>query len=405
MSDRSSVPPPTAEPIRVLLWYRRGAGLHFSGPGRTAYRMYAADHRGRFRVTLVHGLPEHDDYELYAEQVCLGACRSNIPSQLAFIRRGRHWLARNARNYDVFHGLSGYSVTVSPAIIAQRNGLPAVVKLIAWQADMMNKERWKTWLGIPQRRRRRLCQLDALIAIAPAIAEELLGYGVRAERIARIPNGVDVDLYRPCEDRQQQRAIRERLAWPDRPTILFVGGINRRKQPQLLVEALAQLPASAADCQLMLAGPENDPALTDMMRQRARESGVSDRIFWLGAVQDMAPLYQAADLLCLPSQLEGMPNAVLEAMASGLPSIVTPIPGSRDLVTDELTGRIVQDDSAAIAEAIADYLRTPQLIADHGLAARQRALQQFDVRRVLDAHERLFRAVIRGDAPAAASLF
>jgi glycosyltransferase involved in cell wall biosynthesis len=398
-------PPLASDPLRVLLWYRRGAGLHFSGPGRTAYRMYAADPRNRFRLTLVHGFPEHDRYDLFAQQVYLGSCGPNIPSQLKFIARGKRWLAQNARNFDVFHGLSGYSVTLTPAIYAQRAGLPAVVKLIAWRADMMNKQLWKTCLGVPQRRRRRLSQLAAVIAVAPAIVEELLEYGVPPERIARIPNGVDVQFYHPCSDAQQQRAEREQLGWSDRPTILFAGGINDRKQPQLLIEALGHLRAADEDCQLMLAGPLENASLAATMRQRADDLGVSDRVYWLGARPDMAPLYRAADVFCLPSQLEGMPNAVLEAMSSGLPAIVTPIPGSQDLVEHERTGRIVDGSGPELAEAIRVYLRSPQLRAEHGHAARERVLQQFDVRRVLDAHEQLFRRVMRGQCPADVSLF
>jgi glycosyltransferase involved in cell wall biosynthesis len=404
--SRPSTPSPDADgTLRVVLWYRRGAGLHFSGPGRTAYRMYAKAQQGRFRLTLVHGFPEHAAYDLFEQQFCLGHCGTGLVSQMRFIERGKRWLARHAREHDMFHGLSGYLVTLAPALYAQRLGLPAVVKLIAWRADMADKQRWKTWLGISQRRRDRLRQLDAVIAIAPAIYDELVEYGVAPERIARIPNGVDVQWYRPSADRQEQRSLRQQLGWRDVPTLLFAGGINRRKQPQLLIEALARLPASQSDCQLMLAGPVDDPPLAAAMRQRASELGVSPRVHWLGVCQDMAPLYRAADLFCLPSQLEGLPNAVLEAMASGIPSLVTPIPGCLDLVDDGQSGRIVGANGDELAAAIAGYFQTPELLRQHGQAARRKAEAQFDVRRVLDAHERLFHAVRRGQAPARASLF
>ncbi len=98
MSDQhaSVHAPGEVDPMRVLLWYRRGAGLHFSGPGRTAYRMYAAAESDRFRVTLVHGYPGHAEYDLFDRQICLGNCGTSLPSQVAFIIRGKHWLASHA---------------------------------------------------------------------------------------------------------------------------------------------------------------------------------------------------------------------------------------------------------------------------------------------------------------------
>jgi glycosyltransferase involved in cell wall biosynthesis len=366
--------------------------------------MYRHAARDRLRLTLVHGYPPHAAYDLFEQQVCLGTCETSLTSQLCFIARGKQWLARHAREFDVFHGLSGYLVTLAPARYAQRLGLPAVVKLIAWRADMSDKERWKTWLGISRRRREQLKQLDALIAISPAIVEELIEYGVSPDRIARIPNGVDLELFRPVSGSDERRQLRQQLGWPDFPTLLFAGGINRRKQPQLLLEALAALPARLAELQLVLAGPIDDPQLAALMRQRAAELHLSHRVRWLGPCEQMAPLYRAADLFCLPSQLEGMPNSVLEAMASAIPAIVTDIPGSADLIDEGSTGRVVAATGTGFAAAIGDYFDSPQLIAAHGASARQRVERQYDVRAVLAAHERLFQAVLAGTPPAAASL-
>ncbi len=147
---------------------------------------------------------------------------------------------------------------------------------------MSDKQRWKTWLGISRRRRRQLRQLAAVIAIAPAIVDELLEYGVSADRIARIPNGVDTQVYRPCVDGAECRELRRQLGWKDLPTILFAGGINLCKQPQLLVEALAHLPMRDTPCQLMLAGPVDDPQLAVAMKVRADQLGVAHRVHWLG---------------------------------------------------------------------------------------------------------------------------
>jgi glycosyltransferase involved in cell wall biosynthesis len=314
-------------------------------------------------------------------------------------------LRRHAQEFDVFHGLSGYLVTLQPAILAQQLGLPAVVKLIAWQADMADKQVWKQWLGVSRRRRQRLSELDALIAISPAIADELEQYGVSPDRIARIPNGVDVQLYQPCADDAERSTLRSQLGWRDVPTVLFAGGINQRKRPDLLIEALGRRSGTGSDWQLVLAGPPDDPQLIQRMQQRAVELGVSDRVAWLGSCEDMASLYRAADLFCLPSRLEGLPNSVLEAMASGIPAMVTPIPGSIDLVDDGVSGLHVAADADVIAEAVQTYCESPELRRDHGCAARRKAVQQYDVTKVLEAHEHLFHTVRSGRSPRSTSLF
>ncbi len=296
-------------------------------------------------------------------------------------------------------------MTLSPALLAHRLGLPAVVKLIAWRADMSDKRGWKTWLGVSRRRRQQLAELDAVIAIAPAIADELLEYGVPAERIARIPNGVDVRLYRPCAGDESRSALCAELGWQDLPTVLFAGGINRRKQPHLLIEALGQLRRDGREVQLVLAGPEDDAEYASQMRRRATELGVAGRVRWPGFCREMANQYRAADLFALPSRLEGMPNSVLEAMASGVPSLVTRIPGSVDLIDDQQCGLHVEPSGPSLAEAVRFYLDHPAAAREHAVRAREKVERQFDVRAVLDAHERLFRAIRTGGEAAAASLF
>lgn len=378
--------------------------MHYSGPGRTAFRMYSQDTSGTFRVSVAHGNPEHGEYALFHEQIYLGNCTPGFVSQVRFLSRASRWLRQHVRDYDIFHGLSGYMVTLWPALVAHRLGLPAVVKLIAWQADMAEKQAWKTWLGVYRRRRRQLSQLDGVIAITPAIVDELLGYGVPDHKIARIPNGVDVKLYQPLRDTSQRTAQRLELGWKDIPTLLFAGGINERKRPHLLIDAISHLRQKKLDVQLILAGPIDDVAYADQMRKRAREAGVETLVHWQGVVRSMVPLYQASDVFCLPSRLEGMPNAVLEAMATGVPCLVTPISGSRDLIAHQQQGLHIQPDSEDIANAIQQLLSHPSEAAAYAAAARAKVEAEYDVRRVLGAHERLFRNVIAGRDPADASL-
>jgi glycosyltransferase involved in cell wall biosynthesis len=110
----------------------------------------------------------------------------------------------------------------------------------------------------------------------------------------------------------------------------------------------------------------------------------------------MAELYRAADIFALLSSNEGMPNAILEAMASGLPSVVTPIHGTTVLVRLGQEAITVEPTPSAVTAALAEYLRSPAAREQHGSAARARALSHFSARSVLERHMNLYRRVMNG---------
>ncbi|MEX0776991.1 MAG: glycosyltransferase family 4 protein [Phycisphaeraceae bacterium] len=391
---------PAPKPIRVLLWSPKGSGLHYGGPGMTAYRLYAAAGPDRFRLVLAHGHPSQEQYPLFAQQHLIAKSSMGALDQLRFVMVARRWVARHAGEFDVFHGLQGFAMTVEPALVAEKRDLPAVIKLAAHRSDLADKPGWRSRLGFSRRRRQKVQRLSAIIAISRAIVDELREYGIPESKIAWIPNGVDIEQFRPVADAAERRALREQLGWRDLPTLLFAGGINRRKSPHLLVEAIGLLKQRGLECQLVLAGPENDPPYTAQINDIRRNMGIDALVHWQGFTTDMAPLYRAADVFALPSLNEGMPNALMEAMASGLPSIATPISGTTDLIDDDVHGRLVPRDAALIADALAAYVSDPQVAARHGQASRQKVVDRFSTAAVLDAHERLFRRIMAG-GPAA----
>lgn len=384
-------------PIRVLLWSTRGAGLHYGGPGMSAYRLYAKDDGNRFAIGLVHASRTQARYDLFGEIAAIRPQPAGPLSLAQFLLNSKAWLKQNAGRYDVFHGLRGFHETVLPARQARRLGLPAVVKIATHRADLADKRGWRSVLDLPRRRREILKELDGVIAISRPIAEELLGYGIPERKIARIPNGVDVDQFRPAVD-GERRELRAALGWRDLPTILFTGAVLPRKRPHLILEAAGLARKRGYECQLVLAGPNtHDADYVAALRRRAAELGCGDLLFMPGFVADVAPLYRAADLFSLPSEQEGMPNALLEAAASGLPAIVTGFPGVNDVIADGSHGLIVEPESEAIAKAIVAYVASPSLAAEHGAAGRKQAVTKFSTRVVLHAHERLFRRIIAGD--------
>ncbi len=362
----------------------------------SAYRLYRNADPGRFAISLVHGWPEQEAYDLFEQQHLLAPISLKPIDQVRFLSRARRWLSDHASSFDVFHGIWGYHLTVRPACRAEQLGLPAVVKLAGHRADLASKGDWKAIFGLYRRRRKMIRRLSGVIAISRLIAEELRGYGVPESKIAEIPNGVDTDIFRPARDDAERTDLRQRLGWRSLPTVLFVGEVDARKQPHLLVEALGLLKARGTECQLAIAGPIRDQGYREATMTRADGLGVADRIIWCGFTREIADLYRASDLFSLPSTSEGMPNALLEAMASGLPSVATAISGIVDLVRDGVDGALVESDADQIADAMAAILSDSAFLTACRQDTRRRIEENFSTRAVLDAHEQLFRRIMAG---------
>lgn len=189
---------------------------------------------------------------------------------------------------------------------------------------------------------------DGLLAVAGGLADDMAALGMDRSRITIHRTGLDADLFRPYD----RKMCRDQFGLPrDKPVLATVGALIPRKGQQFVIEALTKLPEAT----LLLAGTGADEA---MLRARAEELGVSERVRLLGAVPhgELPLLLNAADVVVMPSSSEGLANAWVEALACGTPVVTTPIPGAQELITDPAWGRMVARDGAAIAGAVQDLL-------------------------------------------------
>lgn len=388
---------------RVLLWSPLGAGEHYHGPGAFMYRLYRSAPSGAVQLELAHAYAEQPDLPLFAAQHRMRPAPNGAMGLAGYLLRSRQWLHSNAHRFEVMHAIAGFHASVSPAFYAQQLGLPAVLFVAAHNIEFTDKGGLRGLLNLAGKRRQMVKQLSAIVAMSRAIQDELLAFGVSERRIARIPMGIDVSRFRPARDEAERAALRAELGLLDLPTLLFVGGVTPRKRPHLLVEALGQLKRAGSDCQLLVAGPEHDKPYSESIRQRATELGVANRIRWLGHVTAVEKTYRASDFYALPSSNEGMPAALVEAMASSLPAIVTRISGCEDLVEHGASGFFVEPEVDPIVEALSFYLRDPAQRAAHGERGRARVVKTCSNETVLQAHLSLFAAVQDGIDPAMTS--
>jgi glycosyltransferase involved in cell wall biosynthesis len=381
--------------IRILLWCPVGSGLHYGGAGTNAYRLYNSGSQEalNFEVTLVCNNSEQADYPLFKNVHRLGRSYKNSwMRQWSFLRAAKRWLKENHAEFDVFHGIDIFESTVRPASWAQSLGLPAFVKPAIYGCGLAPTKGWRRLLGLPQRRRKLIRQLAGVVVISQAIEDELISYSVPPRLIQRIPNGVDTQLFYASPG--VRTAVRKRCDWQEEDIILlFVGAICSRKQPDWIIRAAKELMQQHERLRLVFVGPEREAGYLDKLVLLAKNSGSEGRIHFIGHTEHVVEFYQAADLYCLPSVAEGMPNSVLEAMASGLPVIGTRISGTEELINAGENGYLIESPQE-LAERLEGYLKDSELIRRHGHASLLRIEAEFSSTHVLGRHLKMFRSAI-----------
>jgi len=206
--------------------------------------------------------------------------------------------------------------------------------------------------------------IDRVVVSSRAMRTALLDRGVAA-RVEVIPNGVDVDRFRPCRDKAERRALRRRLGLdPGEEIVLFVGHVNARKGVDVLAEAWPRIARERPRARLVLIDPSrdresSDPAFVARVEATLRDSGAWDRVTWIGAVENVEDYLRAADVFAFPSRREGMPNVVPEAFASGVPVVLAPFSGLPEEFGRAggeyiLVERTPDDLSAGILRVLAD---------------------------------------------------
>ena len=214
------------------------------------------------------------------------------------------------------------------------------------------------------------------------------------DRLAVIPNAVD-----PAPIDEAPPADRAELGVPaDSFLALYVGRLDPQKGLPDLLDAAGRVVDRRPDWHLVLAGdgPERD-RLRALAEDRPRLAG---RVHWLGRRGDVPSLLKAADVLVLPSLWEGMPNAVLEAMAARLPVVATAVEGTEDLVAPGETGWLVPRASPGpLADALLDAASDPDRLRRFGDAGRARVERDFAPSRTVLAYERLWAGLLGLERP------
>jgi len=328
---------------------------------------------------------------------------------LTYILSLAWFLLRHRGDWDLIHVTYIYLDAFSAILTRRWHRLPVVVRpaCAGYYGDLARLERFRIWPLFPSLDRmsirkivRTVARADAFIANSREVCEELISSSFPERKIARISNGVDPHRFFPDPSARSAEA-RHRLGLPPGILLVFAGRLDPQKGLHTLIDAMHSPHIAAANAHLLLLG--DGPQRSELERVVRRDS-LADRVLFRGVVEDVAPYLRACDIFAFPSKGEGIPNALLEAMASGLPCVASAVGGCTDVIEDRRTGLLVPPGNvASFREALEMLIRSPEARERLGAAARRDAVSRFGLERMVDRYEACYRAVVAGHPVASIS--
>ncbi|MFT3894507.1 MAG: glycosyltransferase family 4 protein [Anaerolineales bacterium] len=213
--------------------------------------------------------------------------------------------------------------------------------------------------------------VDAFVAISNEIKDEFLESGIPSDKCRFIPNGVKLDRFHPVDSLTKSR-LRKQLQLPEGEIVIFVGRLESEKRVDDLLKIWQQVQARRPNSSLLILG-------TGSQEEMLKKMATSNTIF-KGAVDDVVPYLQASDIFVLPSVAEGLSNALLEALATELPVVVTATGGTTDIVRHKHSGWLIHEyEPQALLEGIVTFLQDRSLRERCAREGRQFVIENYSL--------------------------
>jgi L-malate glycosyltransferase len=289
---------------------------------------------------------------------------------------------------------SGFKIVHTHDLYANLLGIPAAViartpVIISSRRDLGHLEWYqgkrRVWL-------RRLQNFSAVVlANAGAIRESLVAEdGFAPEKVRMIYNGIDVEKFATASrDRNWLMPGSEQEKW-----IVLVGNMHSDvKGHPCLIEAAVAIAREFSQVRFLLVGDGTQRA---NFERQVTERGLQANFSFLGRREDVPQILACCDIAVLPSKAEGLPNAVLEYLAAGLPTVASRVGGNCEIVQDGVTGLLVPPgNSAALAEALLRLLHDPNAAVSMGARAREFVSAHFSFQRMIEKTDQLYSELLR----------
>lgn len=274
-------------------------------------------------------------------------------------------------------------------------GLPKIATNHLWKRTS-RALRFYCWLDA-----RLIRYFDHVVAVSEPIRQELRAAGVPAHKITRIANGIDTTPYRRLSGDAEREALRASLGIPpERLAVGMVSQLSIEKGHAYALDAIAQLRSRFPQLLLVIVG--DGPELSALQAAVTRQN-LDQHVLFCGRRSDIANVMQAFDIFLLPSLIEGLPMALLEAMAAGRSAVASRVGDVEKAIQDGTSGLLTPPaDAPALAAALARLAASPDLRLNLGRAAAARIEQQFSARQMARQYCRLYDSLQRTPTTVAA---
>ena len=217
-----------------------------------------------------------------------------------------------------------------------------------------------------------------------------------------IPNGVDTNKFSPVTDGQEKIRLRKKLGLPSNMSLItLVGAVHPRKGTDLLIEAWSQLVEKYHDLHMLLIGPRYDQSreeltnFKDKMERIIQNSQKQANVHFVGQADNVNQYLKATDVFVFPSEREGMPNAVLEAMSTGLPVVLTPFIGlSSEMGNANIEYILAQRSSRALVSSVGSILEDENVRSELSKKARDWIVNNMNVISSVKSHVEVYEALL-----------
>ena len=280
------------------------------------------------------------------------------------------WLSRAAmkaarssqmrRPIDIIDAHFGYPEGAGSIAVGRKLGIPVFITLRGFEAEYINRPLIGRQLAEAMR------AADGCICVSESLKNIALANGVAEERVSVIRNGIDRNIFYPAS----KEDARESLGWDKTDKIIVsVGHLVDRKRHHVLVRAFKKVRDVIPNAKLVIVGSTDvDPNYTSRLNRDIADCSLTDTVQILGNINaDSVTSYlRAADVFALGTEREGCCNAVLEALACGLPVVTTPVGDNRYFIESGENGYIVPvDDDVSMASAVVDVLKKDEWDRHH----------------------------------------
>ena len=231
---------------------------------------------------------------------------------------------------------------------------------------------------------------DWFVAISDAFYSELIQNGIPENKVVKIPNGVNVDKFKPCslEEKKQKK---EQFNISGKRIVAYVGTLKQKKGVNILLLSWKRVSSLYKDAHLLIIGRTEPRSEFEYLKEQIQELKIEKTVTFVGEVQNVYSYLCTTDVFVLPSFLEGFSNAMLEAMSCGLPVVVTDIPGVREAIVSGVNGILIQPgDPDEITVALTKILSNRGMANSMGRAARKTVVDGYSFDKVVTSYLELF---------------